>query len=83
MIEAKDNFRNKDPDFVINYPGVDTKTVAIREDQLGELEWEYWNGGPKGFWALDLGDDGKFIEKYFSKGGHRYLAWMGFPEGFE
>ena len=37
MIEARETFRHRGPDFVINDKGVETRTVQIANDTLIEL----------------------------------------------
>ena len=43
LIEARETFTRKDPDFVINDKGVETRTVQIANDKLAELVFQYWD----------------------------------------
>ena len=77
LIEAKETFTDKDPDFVINDPGVETRTVVIANNEPAELVFELWDEmRRRGFWTLDAGDHEKYIVKHFNKGRH-YRAWHG------
>jgi hypothetical protein len=81
LMEARDKYTHKDPEFVINYPSVETRTVELENDDLGELVFQYWDERRrKGFWTLDLGNQQKYIVKHFNKG---YYAWLGPDVKFE
>ena len=41
MIEVREIFTHKDPDFVINDKDVETRTVQIAGDKLAELVFQY------------------------------------------
>jgi len=83
LIEARETFIHKDPDFVINDPGVKRRTVEIANNEIAELTFEYWDEKRKrGFWTLDLGNQEKYIVKNFKKGRH-YRAWHGLRAKYE
>ena len=57
LIKAREKFRHKGSDFVINGKAVETRTVQIANDTLAELVSQYWDDRRgKGFWTPDLGN---------------------------
>lgn len=41
LIEARETFTHKGPDFVVNDKDVETRTVQIADDKLAELVFQY------------------------------------------
>jgi hypothetical protein len=83
MIEARETFRHKGPDFVINDKGVETRTVQIANDTLIELGVPIL-GWPKRKGPLDAWSwqSAKVHRKHFNKGRH-YRTWFGPEAGYE
>jgi hypothetical protein len=61
LIDARETFMHRDPDFVLNNPRAKMRTAEIAHGEVAELVFEYWNERRRGFWMLDLGNQEKYV----------------------
>jgi hypothetical protein len=85
--EARREYRNREPDFIIGKPrdGTTRKVDGITRDGTlvdSELLFEYWDQDQtRGFWTYTDDDGDKFIVKFFGAGAE-YRPWLGVKEGY-
>lgn len=83
--DARDNHRNKKPEFVINGNIAmfdTTRLVDMGGGQTAEMTFVAWDESKAlGHWVLEDNYCHKHIVKFFNKG-HCYKAWLGTEQGF-
>lgn len=82
LVEAKEKFSRKDPEFAINDIGVRAEAVRAANDEPGDLVFQYCDEQRgNGFWTLDIGDE-TFIVKHLRMG-RQHRAWVGPEDRYE